>query len=75
MKTILSEKITRIIKSRKKLEEKLNVKITNRGKEIFIKGKPEDEYIAEKVVDALNFGFPFQVAILIRESDFTFEII
>lgn len=75
MKIILSEKIARIIKSKKKLEEELNVKITNRGKEVFIKGNPTDEYIAEKVIDALNFGFPFSSAILIKEEDFIFEII
>lgn len=74
MKTILSEKITRITKNRKKLEEELNVKITNRGKEISIKGEPTNEYIAEKVIDALNFGFPFSITMLIKE-DFIFEII
>ena len=75
MKTILSEKLPRILKNKKRLEEKLNVKITNRGKEVSIRGKPSDEYIAEKVIDALNFGFPFSVAILIKEEDFIFEII
>ena len=75
MKTILSEKLPRIIKNRKKLEKVLNVKITNRGKEISIKGKPTDEYTAEKVVDALNFGFPFSIAILIKEEEFIFEIL
>lgn len=75
MKTILSEKLSRIIKNKKKLEEKLNVKITNQGKKISIKGKPTDEYAAEKVIDALNFGFPFSIAILIKEEDFIFEII
>ena len=64
MKTILVEKLPRIIKNKKKLEEKLNVKITNRGKEVTISGSPEDEYIAEKVIDALNLGFDFSVAIL-----------
>ncbi len=75
MKTILSEKIARIIKAKKKLESKLNIKITNRGKEVTIQGKPEDEYIAEKVIDALNFGFPFSTALLIKKEDFMFEII
>ncbi len=74
MKKILCEKLLRIIKARKKLEEKLHVKITNRGKEVFIKGKPENEYLAEKVIDALNFGFPFSIALLIKEKDFIFEI-
>ena len=75
MKTILCEKLPRIIKARKKLEKILNVKITNRGKEVTIKGKPEDEYSAEKAIDALNFGFPFSTAMLIKQHDFIFEVI
>jgi ribosomal RNA assembly protein len=73
MKTIYSEKLPRILKSKKRLEEKLNIKITNRGKEVSIQGKPEDEYIAEKVLDALNFGFPFSDALMIKKEDFLFE--
>lgn len=75
MKTILSEKLPRIIKNKRRLEKILNIKITNKGKEVFIKGESEDEYIAEKVIDALNFGFPFSTAILIKKEDFIFEII
>ena len=73
MKTILSEKLVRILKNKKRLQEILNIKITNRGKEISIQGTPENEYIAEKVIDALNFGFPFGHAIAIKEQDFIFE--
>jgi len=75
MKTILSEKTPRILKNKKRLEKILNVTITNRGKEISIQGKAEDEYIAEKVIDALDFGFLFSTAILIKKEDFIFEII
>lgn len=75
MKKLIIEKLPRITKNRKKLEEKLKVKITNRGKEIFIDGKPEDEYIAEKVIDALNFGFPFSTALLIKTEENEFEIL
>ncbi|MCK5624441.1 hypothetical protein KAI04_01205 [Candidatus Pacearchaeota archaeon] len=75
MKTILSEKAPRILKNKKRLEKKLNIKISNRGKEIQINGKPEEEYTAEKVIDALNFGFPFSVAISIKEEDLEFEIL
>ena len=75
MKTIIADKFPRIIKSKRKLEKILNVKITNRGKEITISGEPEDEYIAEKVIDAINFGFPFSSAILIKEQGFIFEIL
>jgi len=75
MEKIICEKIARITKNRKKLEEKLNVKIENRGKEVFITGNPEDEYIALKVVEALEFGFPFSTALLIQEEDCLFEIL
>ncbi len=75
MKIIISEKLPRIIKNKKRLEKILNVKITNRGKEISITGKPADEYISEKVIDALNFGFPFSTAILLKKEDFIFEIL
>jgi ribosomal RNA assembly protein len=75
MKKILIEKISRITKNKKKLEEKLGVKIINRGKEFFIEGKAEDEYLTEKILEALNFGFPFLVALLIKEENYEFEIL
>ena len=73
MEIITCEKPKRIIKNKKKLEEKLEIKITGEGNEITINGSPENEYIAKKVIDALEFGFPFSVALLIKEQDFMFE--
>ena len=75
MKKILSDKIGRIIKNKKKLEEELNVKIKNRGKEVFIYGNPNNEYTAEKVIEALNFDFPLDIVTLIKSENFTFEIL
>ena len=73
MLKILSEKLPRILKNKKQLQEKLGVKITNRGKEVFIDGTAEDEYTAEKVIEALNFGFPFSAALDIKLEDFILE--
>jgi len=75
MKKILSDKIVRIIKNKKRLEKNLDVKITNRGKEVFIEGGSEDEYYAEKVIDALNFGFSFTTSMLIKKENYIFEIL
>ena len=75
METIICEKIQRITKNRERLEKELNVKIENSGKEVKIQGNPEDEYIAEKVIWALEFGFPFSVALLIKEQDLMFEVL
>lgn len=70
---LIVDKLARITKSRKKLEEILEVKIANRGTEVYIEGSPENEYIAEKVILALDFGFPFSVAIEIKTEDLVFE--
>ena len=75
MKIIHSEKLPRILKNKKKLEKELNIKITNKGREVSIQGEPEDEYIAEKVIDSINFGFPFSDVLRIKKEELTFEII
>jgi len=75
MKKIISDKLPRIIKAKKQLEKELNIKLTNRGKEVYIDGKPEDEYVAEKVIDALNLGFPLDAALLLKDEDYLFEVI
>jgi ribosomal RNA assembly protein len=75
MKKIICEKIARIIKSKQNLEKELNVILEIKGKEVSISGKPEDEYIAEKVIEALDFGFPFSDALKIKKEDVMFEII
>lgn len=75
MINLIIDKIPRIIKAKKRLEQILNVKITHRGKEVIISGKPEEEYIAEKVILALDFGFSFPVAILVKEDEYSFEIL
>ena len=75
MKLILSEKLPRILRNKNLLESKLKVKITNRGKEVYITGNSEDEYLAEKVIDAINFGFPILEALSILDEEFLFEII
>ena len=72
---LICDKTLRIIKNKKNLEENLEVKITNRGKEIYVSGNPENEYLAQKVIEALEFGFPFSAAIGIKKEELIFRII
>ncbi|VVB82595.1 Uncharacterised protein [uncultured archaeon] len=74
MKKILSEEIELILKNKRKLENVLEVDIIVDGKDILIEGKPENEYTAEKVIEAIDMGFPVPVALLIKKEDFLFEI-
>lgn len=75
MLKLLIDKIPRIIKGKRKLEQVLDVKISNRGKEVYIEGTGENEYVAEKVLLALDFGFPFSSAVKIKKNDLLFEIL
>ncbi len=64
-----------IRKKQKKLSRTLHVKIKFEGNEIILEGTGDNEYIAEKVIDAINFGFSVPNALLIKEEDFLFEIL
>jgi len=75
MKTLIIDKLPRILKNKKRLETSLKVKITNKGKEVTIDGEAPDEYIAEQVIEALNFGFPYAAAMSILNEENFFEII
>ena len=67
------ENIKTIIKNKTKLEKQLEVKITNRGKLVFLEGKAEAEYIALKVLEAIDLDFPIDTALLLKEEDIEFH--
>jgi rRNA processing protein Krr1/Pno1 len=75
MKIIFSDNTKKIIKAHRRLTKELNVKIKVKDKEVTIEGNPEDEFIAEKIIDALSFDFPVDTALLIKNEDFLFEIL
>lgn len=75
MITFISEKLPRILKNKKRFENKLKIELSNRGKEITIKGSAEQEYIAEKVFRAIDLGFPLSVALMIDEQDYSLEMV
>ena len=75
MKKIILGNPQKIIKLKGMLEKELNVKISGRDNEIYIDGLSEKEYLAEKVIDALNFGFSIKKSILIKKQNLMFEIL
>ncbi len=72
MEKLICDKIVRIVKNRKKLEEALKVKLTNDKSEVSIEGEAQNEYEAVKVIDALNMGFSFSDAISIKKNELEF---
>lgn len=64
-----AENIQKILQNKNKLEEELNVKITNKGKLVFINGKPENEYTALQTIEAINLGFSVERALLLKNHN------
>ncbi len=75
MHTIIFEKTLELRKNKNKLEEKLNIELNIKGKKVTLKGESLDEYEATLVLDAINFGFSAQKALLIKEQGMLFRII
>ena len=73
MKRIIIDRHRVILNNKKEIEEKLKVKISNKGKIIEFSGKPEQEYIADEVIRALNFGFTIDEALLLVDEEVMFE--
>lgn len=73
MKKMIVERVGNIIRNKEKLEQVLQVKISNRGKEVYIEGEPLEEYEAETVLSALDFGFKMEIALLVKERELAFE--
>lgn len=73
MKKIILDNLSKIIKAKERLEKELNIKIFNKGIEVFLESNAENEYIAEQVLGAINFGFSIKTALLIKKQDLMFE--
>jgi len=75
MKKLVIEKTPRVTKNKKKIEKELEISISSSGNEICIEGKPEKEYIAEKIIEAISIGFSLSEAFQLKDEDFMFEMI
>ncbi|MEK6844714.1 MAG: hypothetical protein AABX44_00495 [Nanoarchaeota archaeon] len=75
MKKIILDDLQKIIKLKYKFRRELNVNILVKDNELYIDGLPRDEYFAEKIIYAINFGFSIKKAMLIKKKDLMFEIL
>jgi ribosomal RNA assembly protein len=72
---IYVEKIREILRNKKLIEKDLNLKLTNRGKNFFVKGKVENEYLGIKVFEAVNHGFSVEEALDLKQEGIIFQTI
>ncbi|MBU0958061.1 MAG: hypothetical protein KKF56_04610 [Nanoarchaeota archaeon] len=65
----------KILKYKKKLENKLKIKIVLLKDSIKINGDAEAEYFGEKIITAIEYDFDFENTLLLTDENYMFEII
>ncbi|MBU0466044.1 MAG: hypothetical protein KJ718_04555 [Nanoarchaeota archaeon] len=75
METVYVKRIREVVKNKKELEDKLNVKVKISGSQVVIEGNSLDEYGARCVFDAIAFGFSVKKAMLLKGEDMVFRVV
>jgi len=73
MKNFYLESVNKIKRNKKTLEKELSVKISFKGKKVMINGYEINEYVAEKVIEAIDMGFSLKNALMLKDENFVFE--
>ena len=75
MKIIPIENLRKIKKAIPAVENKIKIKISVSKGGVAVKGKELDEFIAEKILQAVDFGFDVEDALLLKDEDYCLEFI
>ncbi len=75
METLFLDRVGEIKKELNFLEKTLKVKLKINGKKIEIEGSPLEEYEAIIILKAISFGFSAKKSILLKDEQFSFQII
>lgn len=75
MQEIYVENINGVLNNKKKFEKELSIRVSNKGKNIFVSGNPEKEYVAIKVLEAVNVGFSLDKALQLKQEEMMLQIL
>jgi len=75
VKSIVVESLLKARRAVPKLEAKLKVKISMNKNNFTIKGNEYDEFICDKIFEALDFGFDLEDALLLTDENFVLEFV
>ncbi|MBS3081047.1 hypothetical protein J4221_06230 [Candidatus Pacearchaeota archaeon] len=69
MQEIYVENIKEVLRNKKRIETELEIKLSNKGKNVFINGKPENEFLALHVLEAVNAGFSVANSLQLKDEN------
>ena len=75
MRRVLIENIRKLRKAIPKIENKIKIRINLVKGGAVIKGEELNEFIVEKILFAIDFGFDTEEALLLRDQNFVLEFI
>jgi len=75
MRNIIVENMRKVKKAIPLIENKVKVKIGFNRNGVSISGAELNEYLVEKVISAVDFGFDVEDALLLMRDNFVFEFI
>ena len=75
MEEIYVENIAEVLRNKRRIEREMQIQIKNKGKIIFVNGKAENEFIAIKILEAVNLGFSLHEALKLKEDNILLHII
>ncbi len=73
MEQIYCENIQKITKNKKIIEKTFNIKLSHKGKLLFIEGESENTFFVLGFIEAVNLGFTVPKAITLEEEGVIFK--
>ncbi len=68
MQEIYVENIMEVVRGKSRIEDELEVKISNKGKNVFVDGNADNEFVAIEILEAVNCGFSVDVALKLKDE-------
>jgi len=75
MRNVIVENMRKVKKAVPRIEDKVKIKISFGKSNVTIRGNEFDEFLVEKIISAVDFGFDVEDALLLINKDFVLEFI
>jgi len=75
MEEIYVSRISEVRGNKERLEKELDVKIYINGRKVVVDGESINEYEAELVLSAINFGFKVKYALMLKDEEVAFQTV
>ena len=67
--------LSELRRSQNKLEKEIGIKISHIGKNVFIEGEAQNEFLGLSILEAINLGFSAEKALLLKDENMILHIL